>query len=144
MCIRDSCGSGGTRPFSSRSSRCAATYASTSASKAAVSIRRAGPLPSDLVQTSGEAPRAPRHRPRRARARTGQESDPTPPVGQRVIGDDPELLERVDPGGTDGARMIRDNPRVPWALRDLCNPWTWAYSAFRDPDGNAFSITETA
>src|SRR5659263_31540 len=22
--------------------------------------------------------------------------------------------------------MIRDNPRVPWALRDLCNPWTWA------------------
>jgi hypothetical protein len=78
------------------------------------------------------------------RARTGQESDPTPRVGQRVIGDDPELLERVDPGGTDGAQMIRDNPRVPWALRDLCNPWTWAYSAFRDPDGNAFSITEAA
>jgi len=81
---------------------------------------------------------------RETRARTGQESDPTPLVGQRVIGDDPELLERVDPGGTDGAQMIRDNPRVPWALRDLCNPWTWAYSAFRDPDGNAFSVTETA
>jgi len=26
------------------------------------------------------------------------------------------------------ATPIRDNPRVPWALRDLCNPWTWAYS----------------
>jgi hypothetical protein len=25
-------------------------------------------------------------------------------------------------------RHLRDNPRVPWALRDLCNPWAWAYS----------------
>jgi len=27
-----------------------------------------------------------------------------------------------------GLPILRDNPRVPWALRDLCNPWTWAYS----------------
>jgi len=27
--------------------------------------------------------------------------------------------------------LLRDNPRVPWALRDLCNPWAWAY--YLDP-----------
>jgi len=53
-----------------------------------------------------------------------------------LVGQRPDGLGGVDvgpdPHRAGGAHVwdisLRDNPRVPWALRDLCNPWTWAYS----------------
>src|SRR5450759_1777689 len=59
------------------------------------------------------------------------------PLGAGVVGGGDSRLDSgvqcAQPLGI--RRGLRDNPRVSWALRDLCNPWTWAYSMTSRRDG---------